>query len=348
MLIRCPQCSAGYEFPVEQLPQAGVKAKCARCGFVMLVRPDVGALDPESGLPQKPFQRREGGEEQTVKVERREEREVEAGPSIVVDMGMLSDKQKADAAADTESAEPAPIDLAAFAPLSAPPPVDVAPRPERPAHFPGPVQDVPDIEEVRPPGMWRAVVVFLALIVGGLVLLVGVRSDWQVEWTNPESLREALFGVRERPRVRTAPSAPPVVEVEKLKGEITLTDLTGSRLPGGAVWVQGQLVNATNRRQKGIGFQVALATAADGPPVKVRTVPCCDHFDDAQAKAVAADPEHEHFSENLNRAAKVVLAPGERRPISVIFRGVAGSGPVFPTGRVKFSEVDTPNAPAAP
>lgn len=349
MLIRCPQCSAGYEFPVDQLPDAGVKAKCARCGFVMLVRPDVGAVDPASGLSQKPFERRAGGEEQTVKVERREEREVEAGPSIVVDMGLLTDQEKAAAAADTESDEPAPIDLAAFAPLSAPPPMDKAARaPQRPAHFPGPVEDVPDVKEVRPPGLWRAVVVFLALILGGLVLLVGMRSDWQVDWTDPNSIQEALFGVRDRPRVKTAPSAAPVVEVEKLRGEIALTDLTATRLPGGAVWVQGQLVNNTNRRQKGIGFEVSVANAADGPPVKARTVPCCDRFDAAAAKAVAADAKHEHFSDSFNKAAKVVLSPGERQAVSVILRGVPGRGALFPRGRIKFSEVDLPDAPDAP
>ena len=39
MLVQCPQCSAAYEFPAERLPEDGLRAKCARCGCIMRVRP---------------------------------------------------------------------------------------------------------------------------------------------------------------------------------------------------------------------------------------------------------------------------------------------------------------------
>ncbi len=343
MLIRCPQCSAGYDFPVEQLPPAGLKAKCARCGFVMLVKPDVGAVDPISGLPEKPFERRAGGEEETVKVAPREEREVDDGPSVVIDIGQLAD------APEPAADEPPPIDLAAFAPLSAPPPVDTsAPsRPRAPAHFPGPVQEVADVKEVRPPGMWRLVVLFLALVVGAFVLLVGVRSDWQVDWTDPDALREAAFGVKERTRVEPPSTVASVVKVEGVRGELQLADLTATRLPGGAAWVQGQIINGSNRRQRGIGLEVRVESA-DGVALKARTVPCCDGFDAETAKAVAGDRAHPHFSTSFNRAAEVRLAPGERRAFSVVVLDVPGRGPIQASGRIKFSEFEAPDAAPSP
>ncbi len=38
MLVKCEQCGAGYDFPVEQLPEDGLRAKCAACGHVMWIR----------------------------------------------------------------------------------------------------------------------------------------------------------------------------------------------------------------------------------------------------------------------------------------------------------------------
>ena len=38
MLVKCERCGAGYEFPVDQLPPDGLRAKCAACGHVMYAR----------------------------------------------------------------------------------------------------------------------------------------------------------------------------------------------------------------------------------------------------------------------------------------------------------------------
>ncbi len=40
MHVKCAQCSAVYDFPVAQLPEAGLRAKCASCGYVMMIKPE--------------------------------------------------------------------------------------------------------------------------------------------------------------------------------------------------------------------------------------------------------------------------------------------------------------------
>ncbi len=49
MLIDCPQCQARYDFPAEELPGEGLRAKCATCGFVMLVTPEGVSAHPDAG-----------------------------------------------------------------------------------------------------------------------------------------------------------------------------------------------------------------------------------------------------------------------------------------------------------
>ena len=42
MLVKCERCGAGYDFPVDQLPPDGLRAKCAACGHVMWIRGEPG------------------------------------------------------------------------------------------------------------------------------------------------------------------------------------------------------------------------------------------------------------------------------------------------------------------
>lgn len=54
MHVKCAQCSAVYDFPVAQLPEAGLRAKCASCGYVMMIRPEPAAPPPGSAPSQPP------------------------------------------------------------------------------------------------------------------------------------------------------------------------------------------------------------------------------------------------------------------------------------------------------
>lgn len=53
MHVKCAQCSAVYDFPVAQLPEAGLRAKCASCGYVMMIKPEE-APRPGRALSQPP------------------------------------------------------------------------------------------------------------------------------------------------------------------------------------------------------------------------------------------------------------------------------------------------------
>lgn len=342
MLIHCPQCNAGYEFPVEQLPPDGLRAKCARCSFVMLIKAGEGAIDPDTGLAQVPFKRRPGGSEVTTEVGQREEKAVDAGPKVVIDMGQLSDTPAAEGEAEDDGLPP-PIDLASFAPLAAKP--VLAESPSRPvANLPPPAHiDPSEIREVRPPGMGRLVLIVMLLGASLFALFVAARNDWQIDWADPMASVSKAFDVKERPRVPSkTPTSTPVVEVDEMKGQLELRELTVQHRRGYAL-VQGTLVNASNRVQRGIGFEIGLTRGPGKPPLKARTVACCDRFTAAEADGVAKKADHPHFSESLNRASALRLMPNEVRPFSVIMRNAPGRAR-HATGRVKFAEVESPGA----
>lgn len=54
MHVKCAQCSAVYDFPVAQLPEAGLRAKCASCGYVMMIKPEAAAPRPSRALSRPP------------------------------------------------------------------------------------------------------------------------------------------------------------------------------------------------------------------------------------------------------------------------------------------------------
>lgn len=359
MLIRCPRCSAGYEFPVEQLPPDGLRAKCARCAFVMLVKPTVGAVDPETGESRVAFKPRTGGSEVTTVSKPREERAIEEGPSIVVDIGQIGPEQAAaEAAAALAKAEPvesaAERAAAAFSPLGARP---------RPTPAPGAVSnlaalaaieaepiDLTDMEVIiKPPGIWRLVVGVILLLVALFFVYVWNRNDWAPIWNDPVASIKSAFEVKERPRVvKSEPPARTVIQVDEIRGELKVSGLTARPVGQGrrkAVWVQGVVVNASNRAQKAIGIEVSLAQAEGTPPVQTRVVACCAHLDEATVDAVLADPEHPHLDDKPDWESAARLAPGAQLPFSVIM--VDAGGALIPSGRIKFSETESAVATAA-
>jgi predicted Zn finger-like uncharacterized protein len=345
MLIHCPQCNAGYEFPPEQLPPDGLRAKCARCGFVMLIRPDIGAIDPSTGLSQVPFKRRPGGSEVSRKIERTAEREIDEGPKVVIDMGQLADAPVVDE--DPAEADlPPPIDLAAFAPLSATSSLPPSKKIERRApNLPAPEPiDPSEIHEVRPPGMWRLVLGVIFGLGGLFVLFVAARNDWNPPWDDPVAAVEQAFEVKERPRARTATTSPAaVVQVDAMKGNLDIRTLIVEKR-GRYTLVQGTLVNASNRAQRAIGLDISLSEGPGKPPLKARTVACCDRFSAKEADLIAKNANHPHFSDKFNAGASIRLLPNEQRPFSVVFRRAPGRA-MHAEGRIKFSEVEAPTAP---
>lgn len=365
MLIRCPRCSAGYEFPVEQLPPDGLRAKCARCAFVMLVKPGVGAVDPETGDTRVAFKPRTGGSEVTTVSRPREEKAVEEGPSIVVDIGQLgpepgeppADAAEADRAGERASDRPADRAeraAAAFSPLSGharPTPGSVpAVNLAAIAALEAEPIDLTDMEVViRPPGMWRLVVAVTLLLVGLFFVFVWARNDWAPVWQDPVGSLKGAFEVKERPRVVKSDAPRPVIQVDEVRGELQVRGLTARTVGQGrrrAAWVQGVVVNASNRAQKAIGVEVSVAQREGAPPVQSRVVVCCEQLDEAAVEAILAAPDHPHLDERPVWDHAVRLAPGHQRPFSVLVldHGTA----LVPTAHIKFSETESAEASAAP
>jgi len=359
MLIRCPRCSAGYEFPVEQLPPDGLRAKCARCAFVMLVKPGVGAVDPETGDTRVAFKPRTGGSEVTTVSRPREEKAVEEGPSIVVDIGQLG-PESGEGAGEAERPAERPAERAAERAAAAFSPLSGHPRPT-PASVPAlslaaiaaleaePI-DLTDMEVViRPPGIWRLVVAVILLLVGLFFVFVWARNDWAPIWQDPLASISGAFEVKERPRVVKSDAPRPVIQVDEVRGELQLRALTARTIGQGrrrAAWVEGVVVNASNRAQKAIGIEVSVAQREGAPPVQSRVVVCCESLDEAAAEAILAVPDHPHLDERPVWDHAVRLAPGDERRFSVLVldHGTA----LVPSARIKFSETEAAEAMAAP
>jgi predicted Zn finger-like uncharacterized protein len=362
MLIRCPRCSAGYEFPVEQLPPDGLRAKCARCAFVMLVKPTVGAVDPETGDTRVAFKPRGGGSEVTTVSKHREERAIEEGPSIVIDIGQLGPEQKAaaEAAARANGAmpteTPAERTAAAFSPLGTPgarrptPVPDASTNLAAMAAIEGEPIDLTDMEVIiKPPNIWRLVVAIIVLLLAGFTVYVWARNDWAPIWEDPVASIKSAFEVKERPRVsKSEPPPRAIVQVDEIQGELKVSGLTARAVGQGrhrGVWLQGVVVNASNRAQKAIGVEVSLSPAEGAPPVQTRVVACCAHLDEAGVDAVLADANHPHLDDTPDWSTAARLAPGDQKPFSVIM--LDANGALVPTGRIKFSETESAQATAA-
>lgn len=350
MLIRCPKCSAGYDFPVEQLPAEGLRAKCARCSFVMLVKPDAGALDPETMQPRVAFKPRAGGEEVTTVSKHREEKAVEAGPSIVVDIGQFGPDED-DSAAPAAPAAPTVDPKSAFSPLAlsaAPPTANPAQTQAILAVLDSEPIDLTDMEiVVRPPGLWRLAVGLLFVSFAIAFVFVWARNDWGPIWEDPVASAKAAFEVKERVTPTSKP-APIKVEVDEAKGQLVIQDLkTRSVTRGGqqGLWVQGIVHNDSNRAHKAISLEISLAESAEGPSVAQRVVPCCELLAEAEILQLPTQPEHAHFSEKTDWEHATRLKPGEEAPFGVMFLGAQKN--LTPRAKVRFFEMESPSAATA-
>lgn len=433
MIVKCAKCQAGYEFPVEQLPSDGLRAKCASCKHVMWIRADgtdgapvdsgawrrpgralgeanaletpVSTLPPPvvappqhertpvpepapaaapvveltlpSGAPRQQAGRdvaqvqrdervRRGSatanrgfrvaspssegnkrkrKERTVQTAPKAEKDTEQGPSVIIDMGQLS----GGAASDPVEAPPEPTgpDPAAFAPLSTAPPVTPkarAPIERAPNAFD--VEAPADIKAVRPPRMWPFVLLLAVLGLGTFVLLVWWRNDWRPIWHDPAAAFEVAIGRRELPAL--PPENPvPIVEAAVSDGTLVVqqVELEPIRLRDGdrAALVKGVVSNQTNRFQKAIGIEVSLVEIQDEGPLKLKTriAPCCVVIGPDEAKEIALDPEHPHFSEQIDSATQARLAPGESRPFAVVLTGLGKrrrGQEIQAAASIKFSE----------
>ncbi len=344
--IVCPQCSAQYDFPVEAVPDEGLRAKCAACNFFMQVARS-GEVSEAAHPPA-----------------------VEAPtPEAPAYSGYLLVSRK--------SSSPLPVDAVSISPHTpaAPAPVPAGSAPlgraqKRPA--PPPQAGAPDVV-VRTDGRADRVVVEQPKVILNLddigtpapALIERVSSAAEVFAPAPVDVPDArtfnpfrraapwvmLFGTLgvagyfvvlpqlappPPPRV-AAPAA--VVETPLFaRGVLQIEDLRLEWLPkkAGAV-VHGTLVNRTGLTQSAIALTASLLKS--GVPKLQRVVACCDALTLDAATLIAATPDHAHLAPRLSLSGRPPLADGERRAFSVVFPGpLVDTVDLTPRVEVKFNE----------
>jgi len=346
--IVCPQCSAQYDFPVEAVPDEGLRAKCAACNFIMQVARS-GEVSEAAHPPA-----------------------VEAPtPEAPAYSGYLLVSRK--------SSSPLPVDAVAVSisphTPAAPAPVPAGSAPlgraqKRPA--PPPQAGAPDVV-VRTDGRADRVVVEQPKVILNLddigtpapALIERVSSAAEVFAPAPVDVPDArtfnpfrraaswvmLFGTLgvagyfvvlpqlappPPPRV-AAPAA--VVETPLFaRGVLQIEDLRLEWLPkkAGAV-VHGTLVNRTGLTQSAIALTASLLKS--GVPKLQRVVACCDALTLDAATLIAATPDHAHLAPRLSLSGRPPLADGERRAFSVVFPGpLVDTVDLTPRVEVKFNE----------
>ena len=343
--IVCPQCSAQYDFPVEAVPDEGLRAKCAACGFVMQV-----ARSDEVG---------------------------EAAPPPVVEAPTAeAPAYSGYLLVSRKSSSPLPVDAVA-APIApaAPAPVpagsaQLGRAQKRPA--PPPQAGAPDVV-VRTDGRADRVVVEQPKVILNLddigtpapAVIERVSSAAEVFAPAPVDVPDArsLNPFRRAApgflllvtlgvagyfvfRSQLAPPPPPpvaapaaVVETPLFaRGALQIEDLRLEWLPrkAGAV-VHGALVNRTGLTQSAIALTASLLKS--GVPKLQRVVACCDALTLDAATQIAATPDHAHLAPRLSLSGRPPLADGERRAFSVVFPGpLVDTVDVTPRVEVKFNE----------
>jgi hypothetical protein len=410
--VKCAHCGAAYQFPVDQVPHEGLRAKCASCGQVVELRRepatphDLGEAPPVVAAPKNVARletpppdlrpptepppglaklvearagatvRRDSGAAQrgvrvgdarrdkrdqkrksrqkthsTKKVAPRAEKAAGAagGAKVIVDMGQLGEKAAEADARRRKEEEAEHAAQAAFSPLATPaalpPPAELDRARAYPSTDAFGASDDADIKPVRPPGMWRLVVLAVVLVLGAGFLLVWERNDWRPIWEDPELAFRVAVGKVEAPPPPPPPKAP-VVETATMEGQLEFRDLTLEMVSVGrkrhAAVVRGTLANQTNRVQKGVTLEAGFQRA--GLPVRQRVAVCCDTFDTERVKEIVLKPDHPHFSD-LDRASITRLRPGESRPFTVILPDVetdqAKATDLVPHARVRFAEAES-------
>ncbi|MEZ4470559.1 MAG: zinc-ribbon domain-containing protein [bacterium] len=329
MLVQCPQCSAAYEFPAERLPPGGLRAKCARCGCVMRVRPptadgraQVEASPKLTRRPGRALQDTATGSEGRQRTEARSAPPPEVfdttrpassdeddEPSIIIDMTQLNvageaapEAPEAPAPAADVTALTAAPPAAAFAPFHVP---EADPR-RRVRADTFPVDSPVDPELVRslrgrPVGL--RILAFLVLAAAGFVLFVAWRNDFGRIWEDPRAAIQIAFGGEAAPV--SAPTEP-VVQNATL-GELVIRRIELEAVDRTAVLVRGVVVNESDRIQRSIGIEVSVMQA--GLALRSRVVPCCADLTAEEARKIAKDSRHPHFDED-QAPGDLSLRPG--------------------------------------
>ncbi len=246
-----------------------------------------------------------------------------AEPSIVVDLDHLGE----DEPEPEETPPPDSDQAAAFAPLSS---TSSMRKTSKPAMREASTvlvaaqhaEDPGELKPVRPPSLFRLVLLIFLLAVGGVVAFVSWANDWRPIWEEPELSLRVAFGMAER-KAPPPPRAPDMVEAEPMRGKLEVRDLSVEvikldRRKRAAV-VTGRLVNASNRRHARIELEATLFDAPGAIPLKTRRLGCCTAIAPSQVESVARDGAHAHFK---GGPATVQLDPEQSRPFTVVFRDV--------------------------
>ncbi len=261
----------------------------------------------------------------------RDDRDVEAEPSIVIDMSSLGGEE--------ESTPPATT----TAPVPAAAPSPAAPRPQAAMdQFNLDRDDLgagqePIFVPRRTVGNFLAKAFLTTLVLG--TAFVWIRNDFSNIFADPGKSTAVALGLAPA-SAPPRPAAPIMVEPPPPVGELTIEDLHLEVLAKKAGFVlQGKLTNKTAVVQTAITLRASLLK--DGLPVRERTLACCDLLDTATALVIAQTPSHAHFSTRLNNLRDVRLAPNESRLFSVVFpdaQGELAGATLTPVTEVKLSE----------
>jgi len=349
--IVCPQCSAQYDFPIEAVPDEGLRAKCAACDYVM----QVARSGEVSGAAAPPAVEAPAAEAPAYSgyllVSRR------SGSPLPVDAVTAPIAPVAPAAPAPVPAGSAPLGRAQKRP--APPPQAGAPdvvvftdgRADRVlVEQPKVILNLDDIGTPAP-----AVREHTSERVGTDQVLAPAPVDVPDARTLNPFRRAApwvmllgTLGVAASfvllPQLAPPPPPPvaaPAAVVETplfARGALQIEDLRLEWLPrkAGAV-VHGTLVNRTGLTQSAIALTASLLK--EGVPTRQRVVACCDALTLDAAAHIAATPDHPHLAPRLSLSGRPPLPDSERRALSVVFPGpVADTVGVTPRVEVKFNE----------
>jgi predicted Zn finger-like uncharacterized protein len=362
MLVQCPQCSAAYEFPAERLPEDGLRAKCARCGCIMRVRPPTPdgearversnalvrrpgrALNTAQSVPPKvldaPAEAPSAASIEARSTARRAMDEGDDEPSIIIDMGQLNDLPAPEVKTDSTALTPAPPPAALFTPF-APSAAAPAAAPEarhrvRAEVFPVDTAIEADLAaSIRPRPIGRMVLAIGVLLLGGFVLFVAWRNEFGPIWRDPQAAVRVAFGLHTPPA--PAPPVAPVVE-ETAPGELVVRQVELEWLDRSTVILRGQVVNESSRNQRSIGIEVGVTR--DGLALRSRVVPCCEELTPEQVQKIIRDSAHPHFADG--KGGTLTLAPAEARTFTAIIRDLPPQAreAAEPLARIRYSEAE--------
>lgn len=296
MLLECPRCAAGYEFPVELLARDGVRVRCTACTAHFVVdRTGVRPPPPPPLAPAlTPFDPDSPADETCYLVVRGRARREAARPTPA--------RPRRLARVPGAAGGPAPPRriIAHRARLAAPP--AALPQSATPEAA---VTGAPPVARWRPGPLAAAGALAVAGIVAAAVLL-------------SRSSPTPALPARELARPTAAATAP---AERAVPGAVTARIVNILPLPDRrAVVVQGQILNGTEAALDPLRVQLTLLI--EGRPKRMRTVWCCDDLDLAEAAAVANAPGHLHYSPDRDAATLSRVVAGGIQDFTVVFPSV--------------------------